>query len=66
MLVLRFGMVHETDCDDLKTTRDWLPFSAVSEQTLAALELPHCPDCLDGPVSQAASVDESAASVPLE
>lgn len=45
LLVLHFGVVHEDDCRELSTTQDWTPLDEIPEETLAALELQHCPVC---------------------
>lgn len=52
MLVLRFGMVHETGCDDLKNTRDWIALQEFSEGALQGVDPRHCQECLDGPVDE--------------
>ena len=67
MLVLRFGMVHETGCDDLKNTRDWIALQEFSEEALQDVDLRHCPECLDGPVDELAdAVGESTVRAPAE
>lgn len=45
LLVLHFGVVHEDDCRELSTTRDWVPLEDVPEGTLGELELQQCPVC---------------------
>lgn len=67
MLVLRFGMVHEKECDDLANTRDWIPLRDFSEESLEDVDLRHCPECLDGPVTDVVdAAEESAVAAPLE
>lgn len=71
MRVLRFGMVHERGCEELTTTRDWIPLEEFSEEALDEVELRYCPDCLDQeaghqPVSQTAEAADEATLTPLE
>jgi len=66
VLVLRFGMVHETGCDDLKNTRDWIPLQEFSEEALADIDLRHCSACLDSPVDELVDAAESTVRAPVE
>ncbi|GAB7093236.1 hypothetical protein JCM30237_03880 [Halolamina litorea] len=59
--------MHETGCDDLQNTRDWIPLEDFSEEALEDIDLRHCPECLDQPVSEALdAAEESTVSAPLE
>lgn len=66
MLVLRFGKVHEDGCDELATTRDWVPLRDFSESALESVDLAHCPACLDGSVAETIAAEQSAAAPSLE
>jgi len=45
LLVLHFGVVHESDCPELTTTRDWVPLDDLPEGSLTELDLTYCPVC---------------------
>lgn len=66
MLVLRFGKVHEDGCDELANTRDWIPLRDFSDEALEEVDLGHCAECLDEPVSEAIAADRAVPAATLE
>ncbi|MFD1566794.1 hypothetical protein [Halolamina litorea] len=45
MLVLHFGVVHEDDCPELSTTRDWVAIDDLPDGSLTDLDVQRCAVC---------------------